>query len=155
MQVIPIAHIFFFFFNSYFPDSQITPSEPTVWQLWTLSADYVNHVMEITDEIPQTKFHENKSTKNIFILLCWCNNLPWFLLSADHGIHPFSRQKANIVLFSCIYPKHWGTLIPYYTCPKILTRPFYYQCMCLKIARWMANSVDPFCSISSGSALFA
>ena len=42
------------------------------------------------------------------------------------------------------YPKHSDTLIPYYTCPKILASPFDYQWMGPKTAEWVADSVVPY-----------
>ena len=41
-----------------------------------------------------------------------------------------------------IYPKYWDILTKYHTCPKFLT-PVYHLLMGLKIAGWVANSVDP------------
>ena len=42
-----------------------------------------------------------------------------------------------------IYPKYLDTLTPYHICSKIWTRTIYYPILCLKIAGWVANSVDP------------
>ena len=42
----------------------------------------------------------------------------------------------------CIYPKYLDTSIPYHTCSKIWTSTIYYPKLCLKIAGWVANSVD-------------
>ena len=41
-----------------------------------------------------------------------------------------------------IYPKYSDTSPAYHTCSKILTSTIYYPMLCLKIAGWMANSVD-------------
>ena len=41
-----------------------------------------------------------------------------------------------------INPKHLGTSTRYHSCSKIWTRTIYYLMLCLKIAGWVANSVD-------------
>ena len=42
-----------------------------------------------------------------------------------------------------IYPKYSDTSTPYHTCSKIRTSTIHYLMLCLKIAGWVANSVDP------------
>ena len=42
-----------------------------------------------------------------------------------------------------IYPKYSDTSTPYHTCSKIWTSSIYYLMLYLKIAGWVANSVDP------------
>ena len=42
-----------------------------------------------------------------------------------------------------IYPKYSDTSTPYHICTKIWTSTTHYPMLCLKIAGWMANSVDP------------
>ena len=41
------------------------------------------------------------------------------------------------------YPKYLDTSTPYRTYSKIWTSTIYYPMLCLKIAGWVANSVDP------------
>ena len=42
-----------------------------------------------------------------------------------------------------IYPKYSDTSTPYHICSKIWTSTIHYRMLCLKIAGWVANSVDP------------
>ena len=42
-----------------------------------------------------------------------------------------------------IYPKYSDTSTPYHICTKIWTSTIHYPMLCLKIAGWVANSVDP------------
>ena len=42
-----------------------------------------------------------------------------------------------------IYPKYSDTSTPYHICSKIWTSTIHYQMLCLKIAGWVANNVDP------------
>ena len=42
-----------------------------------------------------------------------------------------------------IYPKYSDTSTPYHICSKIWTSTIHYPMLCLKIAEWVANSVDP------------
>ena len=42
-----------------------------------------------------------------------------------------------------IYPKYLDTSTPYHICSKIWTSTIHYPMLCLKIAGWVANSVDP------------
>ena len=42
-----------------------------------------------------------------------------------------------------IYPKYSDTSTPYHICSKIWTSTIHYPMLCLKIAGWVANSVDP------------
>ena len=42
-----------------------------------------------------------------------------------------------------IYPKYSDTSTPYHICSKIWTSTIHYPKLCLKIAGWVANSVDP------------
>ena len=42
-----------------------------------------------------------------------------------------------------IYPKYLDTVTPWYTCSEIWKSAIYYLLLCLKIAGWVANSVDP------------
>ena len=42
-----------------------------------------------------------------------------------------------------IYPKYLDTSTPYYTCSNIWISTIFYPMLCLKIAGWVANSVDP------------
>ena len=42
-----------------------------------------------------------------------------------------------------IYPKYSDTSTPYHICSKIWASTVYYPMLCLKIAGWVANSVDP------------
>ena len=42
-----------------------------------------------------------------------------------------------------IYPKYSDTSTPYHICSKIWTSTTHFPMLCLKIAGWMANSVDP------------
>ena len=42
-----------------------------------------------------------------------------------------------------IYPKYSDTSTPYHICSNIWTSTIYYPMLCLKIAGWVANSVDP------------
>ena len=42
-----------------------------------------------------------------------------------------------------IYPKYSDTSTPYHVCSKIWTSTIHYPMLCLKIAGWVANSVDP------------
>ena len=39
--------------------------------------------------------------------------------------------------------KYWDTSTPYNSCSKIWKSTIYYPMLCLKIAKWVANSVDP------------
>ena len=50
-----------------------------------------------------------------------------------------------LLLWDHIYPQYSNTFSSYRNCPKIRTGPFYnmYELICLNIARWFANSVDP------------
>ena len=48
-----------------------------------------------------------------------------------------------IALHYCIYPKYSDTSTPYHICSKIWTSTIHYPMLCLKIAGWVANSVDP------------
>ena len=41
------------------------------------------------------------------------------------------------------YPKYSDTSTPYHVCSKIWTSTIHYPMLCLKIAGWVANSVDP------------
>ena len=45
--------------------------------------------------------------------------------------------------FYRIYPKYSNTWTPNHTCSKIWTSTIYYPMLCLKIARWVVNSVEP------------
>ena len=42
-----------------------------------------------------------------------------------------------------IDPKYSDTSTPYHICTKIWTSTIHYPMLCLKIAGWVANSVDP------------
>ena len=42
-----------------------------------------------------------------------------------------------------IYPKYSDTSTPHHICSKIWTSTIHYPMLCLKIAGWVANSVDP------------
>ena len=42
-----------------------------------------------------------------------------------------------------IYPKYSDTSTPYHICSKMWTSTIHYPMLCLKIAGWVANSVDP------------
>ena len=42
-----------------------------------------------------------------------------------------------------IYPKYSDTSTPYHICSKIWTSTIHYPMLCLKIAGWVANSIDP------------
>ena len=42
-----------------------------------------------------------------------------------------------------IYSKYSETATPYHTCSKIWTSTTYYPMLCLKIAGWAANRIDP------------
>ena len=42
-----------------------------------------------------------------------------------------------------IYPKYSDTSTPYHICSKIWTSTIHYPVLCLKIAGWVANSVNP------------
>ena len=42
-----------------------------------------------------------------------------------------------------IYPKYSDTSTPYHICSNIWTSKIHYPMLCLKIAGWVANSVDP------------
>ena len=56
-----------------------------------------------------------------------------------------------------IYPKYSDTSTPYYICSKIWTSTIHYLMLCLKIAGWVANSVDPDetpCSAASHLGLY-
>ena len=60
----------------------------------------------------------------------------------------------------CKNSKYWDTFSTYHTCPKILNSPFYYLLMCLinccmKYKQCRPWSDTTFCSIWSGSTLFA
>ena len=52
------------------------------------------------------------------------------------------HQNLEIAMYR-IYPKYSDTSTPYHTCSKIWTSAIYYSMLCLKIAEWVANSVDP------------
>ena len=68
--------------------------------------------------------------------------------------HLFDR--AWVIVLYCIYPEYLDTSKPYHTCSKIRTNTIYYLLFCLKIAGWVANSVDPdVATFPSGSTLFA
>ena len=57
------------------------------------------------------------------------------------------NRKVLALLFICclycIYPKYSDTSIPYHTCSKLWTSTIYYPMLCLNIAGWVPNSVDP------------
>ena len=56
-----------------------------------------------------------------------------------------------------IYPKYSDTSTPYHICSKIWTSTIHYPMLCLKIAGWVANSVDPDetpCSAASHLGLY-
>ena len=53
------------------------------------------------------------------------------------------RAKALWRFYYCIYPKYSDTSTPYHICSKIWTSTIHYPMLCLKIAGWVANSVDP------------
>ena len=48
-----------------------------------------------------------------------------------------------LFLWYRIYPKYSDTSTPYHICSKIWTNTIHYPMLCLKIAGWVANSVDP------------
>ena len=48
-----------------------------------------------------------------------------------------------IVLLYRIYRKYSDTSTPYHLCSKIWASTIHYPMLCLKIAGWVANSVDP------------
>ena len=51
--------------------------------------------------------------------------------------------KAQLNQHYRIYPKYSDTSTPYHICSKIWTSTIHYPMLCLKIAGWVANSVDP------------
>ena len=59
------------------------------------------------------------------------------------SISRFSRTRVNSLFNCCIYPKYLGSSTSYHICSKIWTCTIYYLKLCLKIAGWVANSVDP------------
>ena len=62
-----------------------------------------------------------------------------------HMIHFGVKMIAIIfcILSYLIYPKYSDTSTPYHICSKIQTSTIHYLILCLKIAGWVANSVDP------------
>ena len=87
--------------------------------------------------------HEMVLFNNSTVFLFCCIHLnSWFLTirlslvykSAEFIIHKMEYR---------IYPKYSDTLTPYHICSKIWTSTIHYPMLCLKIAGWVANSVDP------------
>ena len=64
-------------------------------------------------------------------------------------VYDFTVCRCSFLPFVCtglsvfIYPKYSDISTPYHTCSKILTSTIYYPILWLKIAGWVANSVDP------------
>ena len=52
-------------------------------------------------------------------------------------------QNADPIYMYRIYPKYSDTSTSYHICSKIWTSAIHYPMLCLKIAGWVANSVDP------------
>ena len=104
-----------------------------------------------------------------FLWSCFANNLLtdlqckttcWFNMQIFARCKSWLYQtRSKIILVNTIITLTIRTPLPYHTCSKIWTSPFYHLMLCLKTSRWMANSVDPVqmpqCSIWSGSTLFA
>ena len=70
-------------------------------------------------------------------------------LHCPHVIWSFSL--AWLIWFS-IYPKYSDTSTPYHICSKIWTSTIHYPMLCLKIAGWVANSVNPDETLRSASS---
>ena len=65
-------------------------------------------------------------------------------LQFEHDEDLIFEHTALILLMKYrIYPKYLDTSTPYHTCSEIWTRTIYYPTLCVKIAEWGANSVDP------------
>ena len=64
------------------------------------------------------------------------HQLTWALVSA------YTKMILSHGVAYRIYLKYLDYSTPYHTASKIWTSTAYYQMMCLKIARWVANSVD-------------
>ena len=70
-------------------------------------------------------------------------------------LHCFVSSDSGAVITLCkyagcsglcyyrIYPKYSDTSAPYHICSNIWTSIIHYPMLCLKIAGWVANSVDP------------
>ena len=130
-------------------------------------SDYLIQVVDI---------NSNAEWQTVQIQISWLLQKPTDLdlhCLQRQGISGFSRTrvKANIHTsfeLLCtknslrsdngkIYPEYLETSTLYHTCSKIWTSTVYYSMLCLKIARWVANSVDPdkTCGVPSGSTMFA
>ena len=78
---------------------------------------------------------------------------PWFFSKKKKK----KKKNSNIICCSCdwhfkgyrIYPKYSDTSTPYHICSKIWTSTIHYPMLCLKIAGWVANSVDPYETLRS------
>ena len=58
-------------------------------------------------------------------------------------LHVNQKSDYDDYMVYRIYPKYSDTLTPYHICSKIWTSTIHYPMLCLKIAGWVANSVDP------------
>ena len=52
-------------------------------------------------------------------------------------------RRCSKTLIYRIYPKYSDTSTPYHICSKIWTSTIHYPMLCLNMAGWVANSVDP------------
>ena len=72
---------------------------------------------------------------------------------------PKVTERNSNILFQiyCIYPKYSDISTPYHICSKIWTSTIHNPMLCLKIAGWVANSVDSdetLCSVASHLGLY-
>ena len=83
-------------------------------------------------EMPNSVFWEKQQKYQFY----W----PSAQLAPKIAIVKANTACCNITVF---YPKYSDTSTPYHICSKIWTSTIYYPMLCLKIAGWVANSVDP------------
>ena len=87
-------------------------------------------------------------TSTIYYPILWLKIAGWEANSvtpADETLHSAASHLGLHCLLRpvCVYPKYSDISTPYHTCSKILTSTIYYPILWLKIAGWVANSVDP------------
>ena len=71
------------------------------------------------------------------------NSCDWQFKGSWTNAHMYISVLDFILNKYRIYPKYSDTSAPYHICSKIWTGTIHYPMLCLKIAGWVANSVDP------------
>ena len=67
----------------------------------------------------------------------------WENVTYDKWAWWWLKRSACTATVYRIYPKYSDISTPYHICSKIWTSTIHYPILCLKIAGWVANSVDP------------